>query len=111
MKALLRTCAQPNWVIDDAALNFGVQRGHVLVVKRDLATDEDIKYDTERPDVDLRASVHFGIEQFGCGKVERATKGGEVQSRVVEVRESKVDDFNVTRFRDEDVFNLEVWGG
>jgi len=65
-----RTCAQPNWVIDDAALNFCVQCGHVLVVKGDLAANENIKDDTEGPDVDLRASVHLGIEQFGCGKVE-----------------------------------------
>ncbi len=31
-------------------------------------------------------------------------------SRVVEVREAKVDDFNITRLGDEDVFNLQVWG-
>ena len=65
-----RTCAQPNWVIDNAALNFSVQRRHVLVVKGDLAANEDIKDDTEGPDVDFRASVHLGVEQFGCGKVE-----------------------------------------
>jgi hypothetical protein len=64
------TCAQPNWVIDDAALNFRVQGGHVLIVKGDLAADEDVEDDAEGPDVDLRASVHFGVEQLGCGKVE-----------------------------------------
>jgi len=65
-----RTCTQPNWVIDNAALNFSVQRRHVLVVKGDFAANEDIKDDTEGPDVDFRASVHLGVEQLGCGKVE-----------------------------------------
>lgn len=80
-----RTCAQPNWVIDDAALNLGVQGGHVLIIKGDLAADEDVEDDAKGPDVDLWAGVDFGVEELGCGKVEGATKGGEVGSGVVQV--------------------------
>jgi len=67
---VIRTCAQPNWVIDDAALNLGVQGGHVLIVEGDLAAYEDVEDNAERPDVNLRACIHFGVEQLGCGKVE-----------------------------------------
>jgi len=33
-----------------------------------------------------------------------------MRSRVVEVREAKIDDFNIARFGNEDVLNLQVWG-
>lgn len=80
----------------------------MLVVKGDFAANEDIEDDAEGPDIDLRPSVHFRVEQLRCGKVERATKGGEVRSGVVEVREAEIDDFNITGFGYEDILDLEV---
>jgi hypothetical protein len=65
-----RTCTQPNWVIDNASLNFRVQGGHVLIVKGDLTTDEDVEDDAKGPDIDLGPRVHLGVEQLGSGKVE-----------------------------------------
>ena len=106
----VRTCAEPNGVLDEPALNFRVERGHALVVERDLAADEHVEHDAEAPDVDLRAGVHARVEQLRRGEVERAAEGGQVRRGVVQVRQAKVDDFDVPRLGDQDVLDLEICG-
>ena len=85
-----------------------MEGGHTLIVKGDLAADEDVEDDAKAPDVDLGAGVDLGIEEFGSGKVERSTEGAEAGGGIVEVGEAKVDDFDVAGLGDEDVFDFEV---
>lgn len=104
------TCAEPAGVLDDSSLDLGVQGRHALVVEGYFAAYEDVKDDAEAPHVDLGSRVGFGVEQLGRGKVERPAKGAEVRRRRVEIRQTKVDDLDVARLGDENVFNLEVCG-
>ena len=57
----VRTCAEPDRVLDEAALDLGVEGGHGLVVKGDLAADEDVQDDAKAPHVDLGAGVHLCV--------------------------------------------------
>lgn len=57
-----------------AFLNLGMKLWHALVVERHLSADQDVQHDTKTPDVDLRASVLFGLEKFGRGKVQTSTE-------------------------------------
>lgn len=85
-----------------------MQRRHTLIIKRHFATHEHIQDDPKTPHVHFGTSVRFRVEEFGSGKVETAAKSGEERSGSVEVGETKVDDFNVARFGDEDVFDFEI---
>lgn len=85
-----------------------MESGHTLIVERNLSTNEDIKDDAEAPYVDFWASVDFGVEEFRCCKVQRTTEGGEMGNRVIEVRETKVDYLDVSRFRYEYVLDFEI---
>lgn len=85
-----------------------MQRRHALVVKGDLAADEDVEDNAKAPDVDLGSRVELGVEEFGGGKVEGTAEGAELGDGGVEVREAKVDDLDVARLGDEDVFDLEI---
>ena len=85
-----------------------MEGGHALIVKGDLAADEDVEDDAKAPDVDLGAGVDLGVKEFGGSKVERSTEGAEAGGGVIEVGEAKVDDFDVAGLGDEDVFDLEV---
>ena len=71
---------------------------HMLVIKGNFPANEDIKNDPKAPDIDLRAGIGFGVKELGGGEVERATKGLQVSGRVVKIRKTKIDDFDVPRF-------------
>lgn len=58
------TLAEPSRVLDDTPFYLGMERRHALVVEWYLATNEDVEHDAERPDVDLWASVYFGVQEF-----------------------------------------------
>jgi hypothetical protein len=75
-RSVARTCAEPNGILDQPAFDFSMKSRHALVVERHLATHEYIEHDSKAPDVDFRASVDFGVEEFGGSKVQRAAKGG-----------------------------------
>ena len=81
---------------------------HALIVKGDVAADEDVEDNAEAPGVDLWAGVDLGVEEFGGGKVERPAEGAETGDGIVEVGEVKVNDFDVAGLGDEDIFDLEV---
>jgi hypothetical protein len=87
-----------------------MQSRHALIIKRNLSTDEHIKDHSQTPHVHLRAGIDLGVEQLGGCEIERPAKGGEVTEWIVQVREAKVDDFDIAGLRDEDVFDLEVYG-
>jgi len=39
---LPRTCAKPDWIFDQPALDLGMERRHTLVVKRHFTTNKHI---------------------------------------------------------------------
>jgi len=85
-----------------------MQRRHALIVEGHLAANKDVEHDAETPNVDLGTGVGLGVEEFGGGKIEGTAEGGEMRGGRVEVREAKVDDFDVARFGDEDVLDFEI---
>jgi hypothetical protein len=84
---------------------------HVLVVKRDLPADQDIKNYPKAPNIDFWADVGFGIEKFRGRKVQRATKRLQVGGRIIKIGKTEIDDFDVSGFGDENVLNLEIYVG
>lgn len=104
-----RTCTEPSGVFDETSLDLGVEGGHALVVKGHFAADKHIEDDAEAPEVDFGSGVRFGVEELWGGKVEGAAERGELGVLGVEVREAKVDDFDVACFGDENVLDLEVY--
>ena len=62
-----RTCA---WMFDETALNFCVEGGHALIAEGDFTAYQDVEDDAIASNVDLCTGVDFGVEKFGCGKVE-----------------------------------------
>lgn len=99
---------QPCGIIDDSALDLCMKRGHMLIVKRNLAADEYIKNDSKAPDVDLWTGIGFGIEKFGGGKIQRTAKRGEIGGGVIEIGEAEINDLDVARLGDENVFYFQV---
>lgn len=85
-----------------------MQSRHALIVERDFSTNENVENDSKAPDVDLGTGVRFSVEELRCGEVERSAERVEMRRRGVEVRETKVDNLDVARFRDEDVLNLQI---
>lgn len=68
------TCAEPHRVFDQPALDFGMERGHALVVKGHLTAYKHIQDHPKAPNVNLGPGIHFGVEKFGRSKIEGATK-------------------------------------
>jgi len=89
-------------------LNLGMELWHALVIERHLAADQDVQHNTKTPDVDLRASVLFGLEKFGGGKVQTSTECLELIPRREQVTQSKVNNLDVAHLADKDVLNLEI---
>lgn len=81
---------------------------HALIIKGDLAADEDVQDDAKAPHVDLRARVCFGLKELGSGEVQAPTEGLEVATGRKEVAETKVNNLNVARLADQDILNLEI---
>lgn len=79
-----------------------------MVIKRYLAANQHVEDNTKAPNVDFGASVGAGLEQLGGGKVETAAEGLEVATRGKEVAQTKVNDFDISRLADEDVFDFQV---
>jgi hypothetical protein len=73
-----RTSAQPDGVLDEAALDLSMQRRHALIVEWNLSTHEHIEYDAEAPYVDFGAHIYFRVQQFGGGEVEGPAECGQV---------------------------------
>lgn len=85
-----------------------MQLRHALVIKGNLAADQDVQHNAKAPHVNLWANVCLGLEQFGCGKVERAAKGFEKTLRRKGVAETKVNNLDITSLTDEDVFDFQI---
>lgn len=104
------TTRQPAWVVNSTLLDLLVEGGHVLVIKGHLSAHQHEKHDTETPDINLWASVGFRLEELRGGKVQTATVGLQfpVLVRREKVAEAEVNNLNVARLADEDVFNLQV---
>lgn len=62
-----------------------MEGGHALVIERDLAADKDIEHNTKTPNINFRAGVDLGVEEFRGGKIEGATKRRQMREWVVQV--------------------------
>ena len=78
-----RTCAQPNGVLHQSALDLRVKGGHALIVERHLPAYKHVQDDTETPHIDLGPGVHLRVEELWRGKVEGATERRKVIEGVV----------------------------
>lgn len=105
------TSTQPSWIFHLTPLDFGMQSRHTLIVERNLSADQDVKNDSKTPNIHFWTSVSLCIEKLWCRKVERSTEGTQMRVRRKEIRETEIDDLDVSSFRDEDVFNLEIYRG
>jgi len=103
-----RTAREPTGIVDDALLDFGMQSGHTLIIKRHLSTNQDVKHDTKTPNINLRPRIGSSLQQLRGGKVQAATKGLEVTARCKEVAQAKVDDLDVARLANKYIFDLEI---
>lgn len=99
---------EPVWVIHDAFLDFGMKLWHALIIERNLATDQNIKNDTEAPNVNLRARVLSCLQKFWRGEVEASTESFETVARREKIAQPEVNDFDVSSFADKNVLNLQV---
>jgi hypothetical protein len=85
-----------------------MQLRHALVIKGDLATDEDIQNDTKAPDINLWTGVSLCLQELRSGKVEGATEGLEKAFGGEGVAQAKIDDLDVARLADKNVLNLQI---
>lgn len=68
---------------------------HALIVERHLATYENIQDDAKTPHIHFRASVYFCVQELRRRKVQRATERRQMLNRIIEVRQTEVDDLDV----------------
>jgi hypothetical protein len=85
-----------------------MQSRHALIIEGNLSADEHIKHDSETPDINLWASVDFGVEELGSGEIQRSTERREVAGWVEKVGETKINDFDIAGLRDEDILDFEI---
>ena len=85
-----------------------MQLGHALVVKGDLAADENVEDDTEAPDVDFWSGILTSLEQLWSSKVETAAEGLELALGGEQIAEAKVNDFDITGLADKDILYFEI---
>jgi len=85
-----------------------MQLGHALVVEWYFAAYKNVEHDAKTPHVNFRPSVLLRLQKLWCSKVQTATECLQMVSRAEQVRQSKVDDFDIASLADEDVFNLQV---
>lgn len=73
---------------------------HALVVKRNLAADEDVKDDTKTPYIYLWSCVGSGLEKLWGSKIQTSAERLEMATRRVEVAEAKVNDLDISGLAD-----------
>lgn len=83
---------------------------HILIIEGHLAANQNEKDHTETPDINLRTSIRFGLEKFGGSKVK--TTAVRLQLSILvrreEIAKAEIDNLDVSRFADQDVFDLEI---
>ena len=102
------TGAQPCGVIHDSALDLCVKGRHMLVVKRNLAADEDVEHDTKAPYINLWTGVRFRVEKLGGGKIQRTAERCQVGCWIVEIGKAEINNFDIAGLGDEDVLYFQV---
>ena len=80
-----------------------------MIVERHFAADKDVKHDAKAPNIHFGPSVHFCIQEFWCSEVEGTTECRQVLRGVVEIRETEVNDLDISCLRDENILNLEIY--
>lgn len=85
-----------------------MQLRHALVVEWDFPANQDVENNAKTPHVNLRACVCFCLEKLWSGKIQAATKCLQSAPRGEQVAETKVDDFDIAFFADQDVFNFQI---
>lgn len=79
-----------------------------MVVERHLSADKHVKHDAKTPYVHLWARVDLRVQELRSGEIKGATEGGKMRKRFEEVREAEIDDLDVPRLRNEDIFDFEI---
>ena len=103
-----RTCAQPDRVFDQAALDLCVESGHALVIEWYFSTHQDVEDDSKTPHIHLGTGILLRLQQFRGRKIQGPAKSLQVISRTKQIRKPKINDLDVARLGNEDVFNFEV---
>lgn len=93
---MLLTWREPCRVVNYTLLDLRVQLGHTLIVKRNLAADQDIEDNAEAPNVNFRTGVLLGLQQLWRCEVQATTKGFEVAPWRKEITQPKVDNLNIS---------------
>lgn len=89
-------------------LDLRVQLWHALIVERNFSANQNVKDYTKTPDIDLRTSVLLCLQKLRCRKVKTTTESLQLATGGEKVAEAKIDNFDIARLADEDIFNLQI---
>lgn len=100
------TRTEPTRVLDNALLDFGMESLHALIIKGNFSADQNIQNNTETPNVNLRACIRLGLQQFWCRKVKTAAERLQVRFWCKQVAQAEIDYFYITSLAYENVLDL-----
>ena len=79
-----------------------------MIVERNFTTNEDVKYNTKTPNIYLWTCILLSLKQFRCGEVQASTEGLEMAFGREEIAKTEVDDFDISSFANQNVFDFQV---
>ena len=100
------TSTKPDRIFNKTPLDLSMQRRHTLIIKKNLPTNQDIQNNTKTPNINFRTSIHLRIQEFRRSEIHRTTESREIGRGVIQIRQSKVDNFDISSLR---YFNLQVY--
>lgn len=103
------TFTQMVWVsVNLSGLDLGMQCRQTCIIKRHLAAYEDIKNNTETPNIDFGTGIMPCLQQLRCSEIQGPTERAQQSLGRVNVGQAKINNFDVLVASNQDIFYFQI---